>query len=155
MGKINKYSNLYDKNGKIIRKVNDNGILKNVTIPELEELIDKYDGNKNDRELDNMKMMLFRMYNTYGNPHEQELIDRIKAESAKKTSTEEIKEKLEELDKDVSEEKTDEFEYIEDAEYVKPGDGILAQAKRDYIINYDPEQHEANLQKYINNIQVA
>lgn len=155
MGKINKYSNLYDKNGKIIRKVNSNGILKNATIPELEELIDKYDGNKNDRELDNMKMMLFRMYNTYGNPHEQELIDRIKAEAAKKTSAEEVKEKLEELDKDVSEEKTDEFEYIDDAENVEPGDGILAQAKRDYVINYDPEQHEAKLQKYINNIQAA
>lgn len=102
MGKINKYSNLYDKNGKIIRKVNDNGILKNVTIPELEELIDKYDGDKNDRELDNMKMMLFRMYNTYGNPHAQELIDRIKAEAAKKTSDKEVKEKLEELNDDIT-----------------------------------------------------
>lgn len=102
MGKINKYSNLYDKNGKIIRKVNDNGILKNVTIPELEELIDKYDGDKNDCELDNMKMMLFRMYNTYGNPHAQELIDRIKAEAAKKTSDKEVKEKLEELNDDIT-----------------------------------------------------
>lgn len=102
MGKINKYSNLYDKNGKIIRKVNDNGILKNVTIPELEELIDKYDGDKNDRELDNMKMMLFRMYNTYGNPHAQELIDRIKAEAAKKTNDKEVKEKLEELNDDIT-----------------------------------------------------
>lgn len=111
MGKINKYSNLYDKNGKIIRKVNNNGILKNVTIPELEELIDKYDGDKNDRELDNMKMMLFRMYSTYGNPHEHELIDRIKAEAAKKTSAEEVKEKLEELNKDV-EEKYDEYELV-------------------------------------------
>ena len=152
MGKINKYSNLYDKNGKIIRKVNDNDILKNVTIPELEELIDKYDGDKNDRELDNMKMMLFRMYNTYGNPHEHELIDRIKAEAAKKTSAEEVKEKLEELNKDVSEEETDEFEYVDN---VEPGDGILAQAKRDCIINYDPEQHEAKLQKYVNNIKAA
>lgn len=102
MGKINKYSNLYDKNGKIIRKVNSNGTLKNVTIPELEELIDKYDGDKNDRELDNMKMMLFRMYNTYGNPHAQELIDRIKAEAAKKTSDKEVKEKLEELNDDIT-----------------------------------------------------
>ena len=101
MGKINKYSNLYDKNCKIIRKVNSNGILKDVTIPELEELIDKYDGDKNDRELDNMKMMLFRMYNTYGNPHAQELIDRIKAEAAKKTSGKEVKEKLEELNDDI------------------------------------------------------
>lgn len=153
MGKINKYANLYNKEGKLIRKAS-NGILKDITIPELEEMIDKYDGDKDSRELDNMKMMLFRMYNLYGNPHEAELIERIKAEAAKKTSTEEVKEKLEELDKDVSEEKTDEFEYV-DAEYVEPGDGILAQAERDYVINYDPEQHEAKLQKYINNIQAA
>lgn len=185
MGKINKYSNLYDKNGKIIRKVNSNGILKDVTIPELEEMIDKYDGDKDSRELDNMKMMLFRMYNLYGNPHEAELIERIKAEAAKKTNPEEVTNKLQELNDYIEEnktvnlelekpwtkdgtdemvaelneaaeqEKTDEFEYIEDAEYVEPGDGILAQAKRDYVINYDPEQHEAKLQKYINNIQAA
>lgn len=153
MGKINKYANLYNKEGKLIRKTS-NGILKDITIPELEEMIDKYDGDKDSRELDNMKMMLFRMYNLYGNPHEAELIGRIKAEAAKKTSAEEVKEKLEELDKDVSEEKTDEFEYV-DTEYVEPGDGILAQVERDYVINYDPEQHEAKLQKYLNNIQAA
>ena len=41
------------------------------------------------------------MYNTYGNPHAQELIDRIKAEAAKKTSDKEVKEKLEELNDDI------------------------------------------------------
>ena len=110
MGKINKYANLYNKEGKLIRKTS-NGILKDITIPELEEMIDKYDGDKDSRELDNMKMMLFRMYNLYGNPHETELIERIKAEAAKKTSTEEVKEKLEELNKDV-EEKYDEYELV-------------------------------------------
>lgn len=151
MGKINKYSNLYDKNGKIIRKVNSNGILKNVTIPELEELIDKYDGNKNDRELDNMKMMLFRMYNTYGNPHEQELIDRIKAEAAKKTNPEEVTNKLQELNKDLKEDKTDEFEYLDE---IPVGNGILDQMETK-AMEYDPEQYEAKLQKYVNNIQAA
>ena len=101
MGKINKYANLYNKEGKLIRKTS-NGILKDVTIPELEEMIDKYDGDKNSRELDNMKMMLFRMYNLYGNPHEAELIERIKAEAAKKTSAEEVEEKLKELADDVT-----------------------------------------------------
>lgn len=151
MGKINKYSNLYDKNGKIIRKVNSNGILKNVTIPELEELIDKYDGNKNDRELDNMKMMLFRMYNTCGNPHEQELIDRIKAEAAKKTNPEEVTNKLQELNKDLKEDKTDEFEYLDE---IPVGNGILDQMETK-AMEYDPEQYEAKLQKYVNNIQAA
>lgn len=185
MGKINKYSNLYDKNGKIIRKVNNNGILKNVTIPELEELIDKYDGDKNDRELDNMKMALFQMYNKYGDPHRDELVKRLLEEQAKKTNPKDVTNKLQELNDYIEEnkivnlelkkpwmedgtdemvaelneaaeqEKTDEFEYIEDVENIEPGDGILAQAKRDYVINYDPEQHEAELQKYVNNIQAA
>ena len=181
MGKINKYSNLYDKNGKIIRKVNDNGILKNVTIPELEELIDKYDGDKNDRELDNMKMTLFRMYNTYGNPHKHELIDRIKAEAAKKTSPEEVKEKLEELNdyieenktinlelekpwaedgtdemvaelnKDLEDDKTDEFEYVDG---IPVGNGIWDQMETK-AREYDPKQHEANLNKYMQQIAAA
>lgn len=147
MGKINKYSNLYDKNGKIIRKVNDNGILKNVTIPELEEMIDKYGGDKNSRELDNMKMMLFRMYNTYGNPHAQELIDRIKAEAAKKTSPEEVANKLQELNDTLEQEKTDDFEYM-DTENVTTGKGILEQAKMDTVINYDPEVIEEKMSKF-------
>ena len=147
MGKINKYSNLYDKNGKIIRKVNDNGILKNVTIPELEEMIDKYDGDKNGRELDNMKMMLFGMYNTYGNPHAQELIDRIKAEAAKKTSPEEVANKLQELNDTLEQEKTDDFEYM-DTENVTTGKGVLEQAKMDTVINYDPEVIEEKMSKF-------
>lgn len=165
MGKINKYSNLYDKNGKIIRKVNNNGILKNVTIPELEELIDKYDGDKNGRELDNMKMMLFGMYNTYGNPHEQELIDRVKAEAAKKTNPEEVTNKLQELndyieenktvnlelEKPWMEDKTDEFEYLDE---IPVGNGIWDQMKTK-AMEYDPKQHEANLNKYMQQIAAA
>ena len=41
MGKINKYANIYDTEGNLIRHVGDDGKLKNYTIPELEDLLDK------------------------------------------------------------------------------------------------------------------
>lgn len=154
MGKINKYANLYNKEGKLIRKTS-NGILKDITIPELEEMIDKYDGDKDSRELDNMKMMLFRMYNLYGNPHEAELIERIKAEAAKKTKPEEVTNKLQELNKDLegdkTEDKTDEFEYVDE---IPVGNGIWDQMETK-AREYDPKQHEANLNKYMQQIAAA
>ena len=180
MGKINKYANLYNKEGKLIRKTS-NGILKDITIPELEEMIDKYDGDKDSRELDNMKMMLFRMYNLYGNPHEAELIERIKAEAAKKTKPEEVTNKLQELNdyieehktvnlelekpwvedgtdemvaelnKDLEEDKTDEFEYVDE---IPVGNGIWDQMETK-AREYDPKQHEANLNKYMQQIAAA
>lgn len=164
MGKINKYANLYNKEGKLIRKTS-NGILKDITIPELEEMIDKYDGDKDSRELDNMKMMLFRMYNLYGNPHEAELIERIKAEAAKKTKPEEVTNKLQELndyieehktvnlelEKPWVEDKTDEFEYVDE---IPVGNGIWDQMETK-AREYDPKQHEANLNKYMQQIAAA
>lgn len=41
MGKINKYANIYDTEGNLIRHVGDDGKLKNYTINELEDLVDK------------------------------------------------------------------------------------------------------------------
>ena len=155
MGKINKFANLYDRNGKLIRHTDKDGILKNITIPELEKMIDEYPKDGDALALDNMKMALFQMYNKYGDPHREELVKRILEEQAKRTKPEEVTEKLQELNDTLEEEKTDEFEYIEDVENIGSGDGILAQVERDYVINYDPEQHEAKLQKYVNNIQAA
>ena len=155
MGKINKFANLYDRNGKLIRHTDKDGILKNITIPELEKMIDEYPEDGDALALDNMKMALFQMYNKYGDPHREELVKRILEEQAKRTKPEEVTEKLQELNDTLEEEKTDEFEYIEDVENIGSGDGILAQVERDYVINYDPEQHEAKLQKYVNNIQAA
>ena len=129
MGKINKYANLYNKEGKLIRKTS-NGILKDITIPELEEMIDKYDGDKDSRELDNMKMMLFRMYNLYGNPHKAELIERIKAEAAKKTKPEEVTNKLQELNDYIEEHKTVNLEL--EKPWVEDGtDEIVAELNKD------------------------
>lgn len=115
MGKINKYANLYDKNGNILRHTSENGILHNITIPELEKMIDEHPKDGDALALDNMKMALFQMYNKYGDPHRDELIKRLLKEQAKKTNPEEVTNKLQELNKDLEDDKTDEFEYLDDA----------------------------------------
>lgn len=67
---------------------------------ELEEMIDNYKGDKSSKEYGNMIMWLYRMYNEKGNPHEQELRERIL--NLAKSKQEEVKEKLEELKGDLS-----------------------------------------------------
>lgn len=147
MGKINKFANLYDRNGKLIRHTDEDGVLKNITIPELEKMIDEYPEDGDALALDNMKMALFQMYNKYGDPHREELIKRILEEQAKRTKPEEVTEKLQELNDTLEEEKTDDFEYM-DTENVTTGKGILEQAKMDTIMNYDPETIEEKMSKF-------
>lgn len=48
MGKINKYANIYDKEGNLIRHVGDDGKLKKYTINELEDLVDKLAEDKDE-----------------------------------------------------------------------------------------------------------
>lgn len=129
MGKINKFANLYDKNGNILRHTSEDGILHNITIPELEKMIDEYPKDGDALALDNMKMALFQMYNKYGDPHRDELVKRLLEEQAKKTKPEEVTNKLQELNDYIEEHKTvnlelekpwveddtDEFEYLDDA----------------------------------------
>lgn len=147
MGKINKFANLYDRNGKLIRHTDKDGVLKNITIPELEKMIDEYPKDGDTLALDNMKMALFQMYNKYGDPHREELIKRILEEQAKRTKPEEVTEKLQELNDTLEEEKTDDFEYM-DTENVTTGKGILEQTKIDTVINYDPETIEEKMSKF-------
>ena len=151
MGKINKFANLYDKNGKLIRHTAEDGVLKNITIPELEKMIDEYPEDGDALALDNMKMALFQMYNKYGDPHREELIKRILEEQAKKTKPEEVTNKLQELNKDLEGDKTDEFEYVDE---IPVGNGIWDQMETK-AREYDPEQHEANLNKYMQQIAAA
>lgn len=94
--KQHKHRNLYDLKGNIIRKAP----LNSVTMQELEEMIDNYKGDKSSKEYSNMIMWLYRMYNEKGNPHEQELRERIL--NLAKSKQEEVKEKLEELKDDLS-----------------------------------------------------
>ena len=82
MGKISKYSNLYDKDGNFLHKPGK------YSIEELEELIDTLD--KNSREFASATAILMHMYKQKGNPHKDELIQKLIAQSKTKTTKAEI-----------------------------------------------------------------
>ena len=82
MGKISKYSNLYDKNGNFLHKPG------NYSIEELEELIDTLD--KNSKEFANATAILMHMYEQKGNPHKDELIQKLIEQSKTKTTKAEV-----------------------------------------------------------------
>ena len=82
MGKISKYSNLYDKDGNFLHKPG------NYSIEELEELIDTLD--KNSREFANATAILMHMYEQKGNPHRDELIQKLIEQSKTKTTKSEV-----------------------------------------------------------------
>ena len=92
MGKICKYANIYstekDNDGeyKLIRKVNNNGVLEDYTMEELEHLVDDL-GNDKDEDnkiknklaFNNAASILFQYYQKYGNPHEKDIIEALKS----------------------------------------------------------------------------
>lgn len=82
MGKISKYSNLYDKDGKFLHKPGK------YTIEELEGLVDTLD--KNSREFANATAILMHMYEQKGNPHKDELIQKLIEQSKTKTTKAEV-----------------------------------------------------------------
>ena len=82
MGKISKYSNLYDKDGNFLHKPG------NYSIEELEELIDTLD--KNSREFANATAILMHMYEQKGNPNRDELIQKLIEQSKTKTTKAEV-----------------------------------------------------------------
>ena len=82
MGKISKYSNLYDKDGNFLHKPG------NYSIEELEELIDTLD--KNSKEFSNATSILMHMYEQKGNPHRDELIQKLIEQSKTKTTKDEV-----------------------------------------------------------------
>lgn len=82
MGKISKYSNLYNKDGNFLHKPG------NYSIEELEELIDTLD--KNSKEFANATAILMNMYEQKGNPHRDELIQKIIEQSKTKTTKTEV-----------------------------------------------------------------
>lgn len=82
MGKISKYSNLYDKDGNFLHKPG------NYSIKELEELIDTLD--KNSKEFVNATAILMHMYEQKGNPHRDELIQKLIDQSKTKTTKAEV-----------------------------------------------------------------
>nr|DAM05323.1 MAG TPA: hypothetical protein [Caudoviricetes sp.] len=82
MGKISKNSNLYNKDGKFLHKPGK------YTIEELEELIDTLD--KNSREFASATAILMHMYAQKGNPHKDELIQKLIEQSKTKTTKAEV-----------------------------------------------------------------
>ena len=82
MGKINKNSNLYDKNGNFLHKPGK------YTIEELENLVDTLD--KNSREFASATAILMHMYEQKGNPHRDELIQKLIEQSKTKTTKAEV-----------------------------------------------------------------
>lgn len=90
MGKISKYSNLYDKDGNFLHKPGK------YTIEELEELIDTLD--KNSKEFASATAILMHMYEQKGNPHRDELIQKLIEQSKTKTTKAEIVDALKDID---------------------------------------------------------
>jgi hypothetical protein len=90
MGKISKYSNLYDKDGNFLHKSG------NYSIEELEELIDTLD--KNSKEFSNATAILMHMYEQKGNPHRDELIQKLVEQSKTKTTKSEVINALKDID---------------------------------------------------------
>lgn len=110
MGKISKNSNLYDKDGKFLHKPGK------YTIEELEELVDTLD--KNSREFANATAILMHMYEQKGNPHKDELIQKLIEQSKTKTTKAEVINAL----KDVNvTESNDSSDNIKDEETGKDG----------------------------------
>ena len=90
MGKISKYSNLYDKDGNFLHKPG------NYSIEELEELVDTLD--KNSKEFANATAILMHMYEQKGNPHKDELIQKLIEQSKTKTTKAEVTNALNDLE---------------------------------------------------------
>ena len=82
MGKINKNSNLYDKNCNFLHKPGK------YTIEELEKLVDTLD--KNSIEFASATAILMHMYEQKGNPHRDELIQKLIEQSKTKTTKAEV-----------------------------------------------------------------
>lgn len=92
MGKISKYSNLYDKDGKLIRSVDSiSGRLDDYTIEELENLVDELAKDETKRtEYTNSMSVLMHMYETKGNPHKSEIVNKINEYVGTKTTKAEV-----------------------------------------------------------------
>jgi hypothetical protein len=125
MGKINKNSNLYDKDGNLLRHVNEDGLLKDMKIKEVQDLVDELGTQKDERgnlikprEFNNASSILMQMYNDPKNIKERnELVSQLinKSKINKEEVTKSLKETEEELVKpapsyDVN---TNNDEYIE------------------------------------------
>lgn len=123
MSKLNKYANLYDKDGNLIRHIDEKtGKLEDYTMEELEALVDKLANDKDENgkvknpvALNNVNWVLMMYYQKYGNPHLKEWLEKAKA-SEQKTTEEEFKNKIEEAMNDLKEQELDPNEIVSHVE---------------------------------------
>lgn len=128
MSKINKYANIYDKEGNLLRHVDEDGVLKPYTIQELEDLVDKLGEDKDENgkvkdpdALNNAMAELFKMYQLYGNPHATELLNKLNNQSTKEQAQEALKETAEELEKTAEQSRKEAgYEEAGDLDYYVP-----------------------------------
>ena len=99
MGKICKYSNLYDKDRKLIRSVDSvSGRLEDYTIEELENLVDELSKDETKRtEYTNSMSVLMHMYETKGNPHKDEIVQKVNDYVKTKTTKAEVTKALNDI----------------------------------------------------------
>lgn len=103
MGRINKYANIYDKNGNLMRHIDDSGTLKSYTIEELEQLVDKLATDKDEngkikdpQALNNANSVLFVMYNKHPERLKQ-LVESLHNKGVEKTTEEQVKQAMDTL----------------------------------------------------------
>ena len=124
MGKINKYGNLYDKDGNLLRHCDENGILKSMTLKEVSDLVDKLGLEKDEKgnikdpvSFNNASQVLMKMYNDPKYAEETaELIkqfnDRLKINKEK--VNESLKETAEELESKKNDSEYADYEEVTD-----------------------------------------
>lgn len=112
MAKINKFANIYSKDGELLRKAP----LKNYTTEELEEVYDKMGNETPIKTRRSVFNLLMSYYDKYGNPHEAELREILEKAKNKKTDQEQAVEKLTEVAEEINIHpyETEEAEVIEE-----------------------------------------
>lgn len=105
MGKISRYANIYDTKGNLLRHVDEDGYLNDMTMFELEELVNKLGEDtdekghiKDRRGFDNAMSLLLHQYDKFGNPHEQEILEKLQESSNTKTAETEVVTALEDIE---------------------------------------------------------
>ena len=116
MGNISKYGNLYDRNGNLLRKCNENGILTNMTLKEVSDLVDQLGSDKINGKIkdpvafNNASNILMKMYSDPKYAEERnELIKQFN--DRLKVNKEKVQESLKETSKELD---TPEYEEIKD-----------------------------------------
>lgn len=141
MAKINKFANIYDKDGNLIRKVNEKtGMLDNYTIEEVEELVDeltkKVQENPENIEyktqLNNTQAFLFNMYN---NMSKEDLSKRL---SVLQNAIDSAKDKANEADKVALDHANEQLETLKNAYETPESD------KQDEYVDFEEVVDETN-----------